>query len=164
MNKQREAVYGLRRQLLEGVDQKRAHPEDYVAAILSNILDENAPENKHADQWNIEGLLTNSVFDQFGVSLSESGESSHCGSTATSSATPSLSSSSSDYDVKEKILGAPAMRYHERMVMLSVLDGLWKDHLLDDGPPQGRHRPARLCAAGSAGGLQEESPSTCSKP
>jgi preprotein translocase subunit SecA len=22
------------------------------------------------------------------------------------------------------------MRYHERMVMLSVIDGLWKDHLL----------------------------------
>jgi len=22
------------------------------------------------------------------------------------------------------------MRYHERMIMLSVLDGLWKDHLL----------------------------------
>ncbi len=34
------------------------------------------------------------------------------------------------YDVKEQIIGAPAMRYHERIVMLSVLDGLWKDHLL----------------------------------
>ena len=34
------------------------------------------------------------------------------------------------YDVKEQILGAEQMRYHERIVMLSVLDGLWKDHLL----------------------------------
>ena len=34
------------------------------------------------------------------------------------------------YNVKEQILGAQAMRYHERIVMLSVLDGLWKDHLL----------------------------------
>ena len=34
------------------------------------------------------------------------------------------------YDIKEQILGAQAMRYHERIVMLSVLDGLWKDHLL----------------------------------
>jgi preprotein translocase subunit SecA len=34
------------------------------------------------------------------------------------------------YEGKEKILGAEAMRYHERMVMLSVLDGLWKEHLL----------------------------------
>jgi preprotein translocase subunit SecA len=35
-----------------------------------------------------------------------------------------------DYEGKEKILGAETMRYHERMVMLSVIDGLWKDHLL----------------------------------
>ncbi len=34
------------------------------------------------------------------------------------------------YEKKEAILGAEAMRFHERMVMLSVLDGLWKDHLL----------------------------------
>ncbi len=31
---------------------------------------------------------------------------------------------------KEKQLGADAMRYHERMIMLSVLDTQWKDHLL----------------------------------
>ena len=34
------------------------------------------------------------------------------------------------YEMKEAILGGPTMRLHERMVMLSVLDGLWKDHLL----------------------------------
>ena len=34
------------------------------------------------------------------------------------------------YDGKEKIIGAATMRYHERMVMLSVIDELWKDHLL----------------------------------
>jgi preprotein translocase subunit SecA len=34
------------------------------------------------------------------------------------------------YEMKEAILGSTTMRYHERMVMLSVLDGLWKDHLL----------------------------------
>jgi preprotein translocase subunit SecA len=35
-----------------------------------------------------------------------------------------------EYEAKEKILGPETMRYHERMVMLSVIDGLWKDHLL----------------------------------
>ena len=34
------------------------------------------------------------------------------------------------YDAKEKLIGAEAMRYHERMIMLSVIDGQWKDHLL----------------------------------
>ena len=35
------------------------------------------------------------------------------------------------YERKEHILGHEQMRYHERMVMLSVIDGLWKDHLLN---------------------------------
>ena len=35
------------------------------------------------------------------------------------------------YEEKEKMLGADAMRYHERMLMLSVLDQLWKEHLLN---------------------------------
>ena len=34
MNKQREAVYGLRRQLLEGVEQRELILEDYVGGIL----------------------------------------------------------------------------------------------------------------------------------
>jgi preprotein translocase subunit SecA len=35
------------------------------------------------------------------------------------------------YDAKEKLLGPEAMRYHERMIMLSILDQQWKDHLLN---------------------------------
>ncbi|MEO6981910.1 MAG: preprotein translocase subunit SecA, partial [Edaphobacter sp.] len=38
MNKQREAVYGLRRQLMGGVDQKQLITDDYVSTILSNLL------------------------------------------------------------------------------------------------------------------------------
>jgi preprotein translocase subunit SecA len=34
------------------------------------------------------------------------------------------------YDSKEALIGADAMRYHERMIMLSVIDAQWKDHLL----------------------------------
>ena len=34
------------------------------------------------------------------------------------------------YHQKEAIIGAPAMRYHERMIMLQIADSHWKDHLL----------------------------------
>ena len=47
MNKQREAVYGLRRNLLMAVEQRELILEDYLSNILSNILDEFAPEEKH---------------------------------------------------------------------------------------------------------------------
>ncbi|PYS28227.1 MAG: hypothetical protein DMG11_13455, partial [Acidobacteria bacterium] len=34
------------------------------------------------------------------------------------------------YDQKEAIIGAAPMRYHERMLMLQIVDAQWKDHLL----------------------------------
>jgi preprotein translocase subunit SecA len=34
------------------------------------------------------------------------------------------------YEAKEKLIGPDAMRHHERMIMLSVIDQQWKDHLL----------------------------------
>jgi len=127
MNKQREAVYGLRRQLMGGVDQKQLITDDYVSTILSNLLDENAPEKAHADTWKTEALFSQ-IYDIFGAHLESEID-------ATALTRHELGETIFEklrerYDIKEQILGAQAMRYHERIVMLSVLDGLWKDHLL----------------------------------
>jgi preprotein translocase subunit SecA len=128
MNKQREAVYGLRRQLLEGVDQRELILDDYVGGILSSTLDEFAPEDQHPDQWNIKGM-DEKLMGQFGFSMSAAGINPH------ELARHELGDEifeklKQQYEQKEHILSAPQMRYHERMVMLSVIDGLWKDHLL----------------------------------
>jgi len=128
MNKQREAVYGLRRQLLEGVDQRELILEDYVGGILSGILDEFAPDDKHPDSWNIKGM-DEKLVGQFGFSLTAGGINPQ------ELARHELGDAifeklKEQYEQKEHILSPPQMRYHERMVMLSVIDGLWKDHLL----------------------------------
>jgi preprotein translocase subunit SecA len=129
MNKQREAVYGLRRQLLEGLDQKELIVEDYVANILSNLLDEHAPEKAHPDQWDLDGLKTKLV-EQFGIDLGAEGidmrelTRHELGETL-------FEKLKERYAAKEQFIGEGQMRYHERMIMLSVLDGLWKDHLLN---------------------------------
>jgi preprotein translocase subunit SecA len=128
MNKQREAVYGLRRQLLEGLDQKELIQQDYVRDMLGGLLDKYASEQTHPEDWDIAGLK-NEVYNRFGVDILAEGlkpetlnrqelgdavfdKLVHC------------------YDAKEKIIGPEAMRHHERVIMLSVLDQLWKDHLL----------------------------------
>jgi preprotein translocase subunit SecA len=130
MNKQREAVYGLRRQLMEGVDQKQLINEDYVSTLLSNILDENAPEKAHADEWKLDAIFSQ-VYDIFGAKLNEGPDKIDAGEMTRHQLGETIYETvRARYDVKEQILGAPAMRYHERIVMLSVLDGLWKDHLL----------------------------------
>ncbi len=130
MNKQREAVYGLRRQLMEGVDQKQLITEDYLSTILSNILDENAPEKVHADEWKTDAIFSQ-IYDTFGAKLNEGPDAIDAHALNRHELGEAIYERlRARYTVKENILGAPAMRYHERIVMLSVLDGLWKDHLL----------------------------------
>ena len=129
MNKQREAVYGLRRQLLEGLDQKDLIIEDYVAGILSDLLEQHAPVKAHPADWDIKGLK-DAVFTRFGVDILAEGikpetlNRQELGDAI-------FEKLKLRYDAKEKLIGADAMRYHERMIMLSVLDQLWKDHLLN---------------------------------
>ena len=128
MNKQREAVYGLRRQLLEAVDQRELILEDYVGGILSTILDEHAGEKLHPDQWDLKGL-EGKLNDHFGLSFAAAGiKPLELGRHELGEAI--FAKLKEEYESKEKILSSPTMRYHERMVMLSVIDGLWKDHLL----------------------------------
>jgi len=128
MNKQREAVYGVRRALLEEADQKELILEDYVGGILSGMLDEFAPENLHPDRWNVKGL-EDKLVGQFGLVLQAAGihplelNRHELGEAI-------FEKLKQDYEAKENILSSPTMRYHERMVMLSVIDGLWKEHLL----------------------------------
>ena len=126
MNKQREAVYGLRHNLLEGIDQKELLLEDYTTTALSSILDADAPANVHADQWNVTEMkkkleeLYGTDFpgiDFSALNRHELGDALFDGL-------------QKRFEVKELILGPDTLRYHERVVMLTVLDGLWKDHLL----------------------------------
>ena len=128
MNKQREAVYSLRRGLLEGVDQRELILDEYVAGILSSVLDEFAGEDVRPDQWNLKGL-DEKLVGHFGLSLSAAGiDPQQLSRHELGDAI--YEQLKAGYEAKEKILGSETMRYHERMVMLSVIDGLWKEHLL----------------------------------
>jgi preprotein translocase subunit SecA len=130
MNKQREAVYGLRKQLMEGVDQKQLITEDYTGTILSNILEEFAPEKATPDEWKLDQAFS-AIYDIFGAKLNEGPDAIDAGALSRHDLGEAIYEKlQARYAIKEQILGDSAMRYHERIVMLSVLDGLWKDHLL----------------------------------
>ena len=129
MNKQREAVYGLRRQLLEGVDQKELILDDYVAGTVGEALDTFAARDVHFDEWDLDGLKK-SMLENFGLDLAKRGVDPE------KLNRQELGDAIFDklreiYEEKEKQLSPEGMRYHERMIMLSVLDTQWKDHLLN---------------------------------
>jgi preprotein translocase subunit SecA len=127
MNKQRETVYGLRRQLLEGTDQKE-FVMDAADRVVGWLVEKFCPKDQHGDQWNMSGLRTE-FWGRFGIDLKKHelpldpkrlGE---------------LTALLEDlvhkhYDEREQVWTPERMRLHERMVMLQVVDGQWKDHLL----------------------------------
>jgi preprotein translocase subunit SecA len=128
MNKQREAIYGLRKQLLEEEDQK-----EYVMRtadeIMASLVQQHAPEDTHPGQWDLEGLAT-AVKEQYGFDYRAEGiDATALGAKALEEEL--IAKAHEKYDQKEAIIGAPAMRYHERMIMLQIADSHWKDHLLN---------------------------------
>ncbi|MBI2677283.1 MAG: preprotein translocase subunit SecA [Candidatus Koribacter versatilis] len=129
MNKQRHAVYGLRRQLLQGVEQKELILEDYVAGTLGDLMENYVPEKAHADDWDIDGLKKE-IFTRFGADLEKEGldltvlNRQELGDAV-------FEKLKERYEAKERLIGPEQMRYHERMLMLSIIDQQWKEHLLN---------------------------------
>jgi preprotein translocase subunit SecA len=127
MNKQRETIYAIRRSALEGKDQR-----DYVLGIAEDVAREMVetfcPREQHPDQWNATQFLTESSA-QFGVDLKAAGaDPATLGHDQLVEA--AVAGVTKRYEEKEKQFGAELMRWLERRIILDVVDGQWKDHLL----------------------------------
>ena len=127
MNKQREAIYGLRRQLLEGLDQ-REYILSVADGIIEAMLDTYCSEQVHPDEWDMSALHTD-MLDQFGLDAGAAGlEGQRLNRAELRDALSKLAHEK--YEAQEKAVGPEALRWHERMIMLQVVDSQWKDHLL----------------------------------
>jgi preprotein translocase subunit SecA len=126
MNKQREAIYAIRRELLEGADQK-GYVLELANDIVLDMMDKYTPREKPADTWDMEGLRV-SVGNQFGIDIAQVGIDlknpmyEEIGDKLPGSVRKI-------YEEKEQRFGAEYLRFQERMIMLQVLDMQWKDHL-----------------------------------
>ena len=125
MNKQRQAVYGMRHQLLEGVDQKERVME-MVRGATGAFVDIRCPAGTHPDTYDVSGLRTD-ILSQFGhkIDLSEL-----AGLQREAIEQVLFEQLSQKYQQKEDLIGADLMRQSERWIMLKVIDDQWKDHLL----------------------------------
>jgi preprotein translocase subunit SecA len=124
-NKQRQSVYGMRRQLLEGIDQKE-RVMDMVRGIVDQCVDLRCPDNKHPDTWDF-ASLRNDILTQFGAKIDLQEISTLTAAEASDAIVERLKRK---YQEKEDLVGADIMRQTERIVMLQVIDNQWKDHLL----------------------------------
>ncbi|HXB70403.1 MAG TPA: preprotein translocase subunit SecA [Candidatus Acidoferrales bacterium] len=124
-NKQRKAVYGMRRGLLEGVDQKE-RVMDMVQGIVDQFIDMRCPDAKHPDTWELADLR-NDILSQFGAKVDPSEVAQMTQQEMSEFVVERLKQK---YQEKEDLVGPDVMRQTERIVMLQVIDNQWKDHLL----------------------------------
>jgi preprotein translocase subunit SecA len=127
MNKQRETIYGLRRQLLEEADQR-----DYIMSLaedlFSDLVDQSLNPDVPPQEWDYNGLKLD-LRNLYGFDVETEA--------------PDFTRMSRDelketiwpklrarYEEKERLLNPEALRHYERFIMLNIVDSQWKDHLL----------------------------------
>ena len=124
MNKQREAIYGLRRRILEGKD-TREHVLGLVQDIVEWYVDSCCEGKSDPDDWNLDSLRL-SLGETFALDMPLAELTSLGRDEMVSELTRRAIA---QHDAKEQRIGAEIMRFHERMIMLQIVDSQWKDHL-----------------------------------
>jgi preprotein translocase subunit SecA len=141
MNKQRENIYALRREVLEGKvriedeeeqDVKQVDTRAYLMMLAEDVLDDAieayAGKEMEPEEWDLEALKMDMsrVFgldagDYIGLDLKEKGPEeirevlwAHI---------------LKKYEAKEQEVGPETLRFIERQFMLQIVDTQWKDHL-----------------------------------
>ncbi|MBI2153474.1 MAG: preprotein translocase subunit SecA [Candidatus Rokubacteria bacterium] len=127
MNKQRQEVYRIRREILEGESQEETI-RGWLEEVTTGLLDLYAARDAHPEDWDLKGL-NEALHRQFDLRLPA--EALH-GEVASREGLEELIRDAVEarYKAREEALGAEAMRNLERVVMLQVIDTQWKDHLL----------------------------------
>jgi len=124
MNKQRQVIYSLRRDILEGINLK-----DEIKLWLTDIVlyfsDKYAPAEEYQEKWDLEELKK-TFKEWLGVDIDIPTDKEWDRKELEEYILKQLEEF---YNQKEEKLGSSLMREFERYMTLQVLDNLWKEHL-----------------------------------
>jgi preprotein translocase subunit SecA len=126
MNRQRHAIYGDRRKVLEGADVEKQLRTTVDTVVEQYVL--SATEG-FSEEWDLEQLWTtlNTLYP-VGLKRSDYEED----EVERQQLVDAFKADAQDaYDRREEALGADVMRELERRVMLTVLDRKWREHLYE---------------------------------
>jgi preprotein translocase subunit SecA len=133
MNKQRETIYGLRRQLMEEPDQREylmGDPPNAGVAydLLSDITKQYLNPEVSPDDWDVDNykIQIKSIYD-FDADSERLDLPNFTSQEVVDEIWARLKEK---YSHKEEQIGNEAMRTYERIIMLNIIDAQWKDHLL----------------------------------
>jgi len=136
MNKQRESVYTLRREILVGsihlTEEEIVNTKDYLTALaeeaLEEIVERYAGKQLGVDEWDIPAVIRE-VNRVFGIDPKEL-EGLELDQKDTEEITDTIwAIAKAGYLRKEEAIGTELLRRLERDIMLQIVDAQWKDHL-----------------------------------
>src|ERR1700730_9544278 len=133
MNKQRENIYALRREILDGrirlAEDEVADTRDYLMSLAEDILDSivetYAAREANFEQWDLDALKREigRVFAIDAAALDFSDR------TADEIRDALWAKILASYEEKEAVVGRDVLQRVARDIMLQIVDAQWKDHL-----------------------------------
>ena len=141
MNKQRESVYGLRRELLEGVIHLEGANGDegedvdschYLMNLAEGLVDEQIDrycgQDIEPEEWDTSGVK-HAVGELFSLDPDRLSSLDFDGKSVDEIHNALWAEALAKYDEKESLVETSILRRVERDVMLQIVDVQWKDHL-----------------------------------
>src|SRR5436309_3843222 len=137
MNKQRENIYALRRQILEGqihlqdedgeeiVVDTRDYLNSLAEEILDSLVETYAARSADFEQWDL-NALKREVTRVFAIDADALTFTDRTSDEIRDLLWEKIVAS---YDEKEKLVGRDVLHRVERDIMLQIVDAQWKDHL-----------------------------------
>jgi preprotein translocase subunit SecA len=122
MNAQRNAIYSMRREALEGKEADRT-TLDWMGDVVSNLLDTYVPENAKRDDWSLDGL-NNSLAQTFGFKLDFENM-----AVSSESITEGIKKNVKEIYERQKSQMGQFFDQVQKMIVLQSIDNHWKNHL-----------------------------------
>jgi preprotein translocase subunit SecA len=124
MNKQRKAIYEMRRMVLEGKD-TREHVQRLIDEVVEWYVDSYCEEKASSADWSYESLQ-GALKETFGMEASLGELQALPRGEMTGKLKDAIKRR---YAQREQAIGVERMLFHQRMLMLQIVDAQWKDHL-----------------------------------
>jgi preprotein translocase subunit SecA len=137
MNKQRESIYSLRRELLEGqihiTEEELVDTRGYLMTLAEELAEATdstyATADTDPEEWDLDALAS-AAAEIFGFDDEERDALDFAGKTADQMTDEIWNLARSKYEAKEATLPDPFVLHRvERDIMLQIVDSQWKDHL-----------------------------------
>jgi len=136
MNKQRESIYTLRREILEGnvhlAEEDVVNTRQYMLSlaedILDDIVDRYAGKELDFEEWDVEALKRE-IVRVFGADAAQLNDMRLEEKNSEEIGDELWDALKKDYNEREALVGSEIMRRVERDIMLQIVDQQWKDHL-----------------------------------